>query len=290
MDRRQYLGAAGTVLAPAALAGCLGSGDGGADDVFVETAVNDLELDVEFAEDSDIREVSLIHEGELAAEATLSAGETRTSIRLVEYSNGEVQGIYPPGEHTLVATDADGGEHEHELTIEPASEIVNVGVLEDYPRRLAFQIENGGTGPDALVDITVTGEEVAQPFDINDGTSKRTLQKPAAADHEAVSHVPLPPGEAIEIVPSEDFLGFPVVTSYEPDADPAYYDSVEELEDEWAGETTDLDVVVQAAVHDLLADVEIRFDGEVSEQPGLSNHYNFSDLEVVDVETSTEAV
>lgn len=77
-----------------------------------------------------MREMNLIHEGSLASQAILEGGGSRTSIPLFEYSTGEVKGMYPPGDHTLVATDSDDQEHEHELTIEPASEIVNVDILE----------------------------------------------------------------------------------------------------------------------------------------------------------------
>ncbi|WP_114578462.1 hypothetical protein [Saliphagus sp. LR7] len=289
MDRRQYLGAAGTALATATLAGCVGSGDEDADGVFVETDVNGLDLDVEFTEDSDIREVNLINDGELGSHATLAAGETRTTVPLIDYGTGtrSVRGMYRPGEQTLVAIDADDDEHEHDLTIEPASEIVGVAILEEYPHRLAFRIENDGTGPDVLADVSVTGDDLAQPFDVEDGIDAHTFLEPPAEDAAAAAHLPLPAGETIEVVPSDDFLGFPVAVDRDPD-DPEEYDSVEELQEEWGSETTDIDVVVEATVHKLLADVEIRFEGDLSEQSGLSHFHNFTDLEILDVATDTE--
>lgn len=86
------------------------------------------------------------------------------------------------------------------------------------PEALTLDVpdRNGGTGADVLVDVMVSGEEAGQPFDVENGISNRTFLGPLADDHQAFFHVPLFPGETIKVVLSENFLGFPIVTSDEP--------------------------------------------------------------------------
>lgn len=180
MNRRQYLDAAGTAFTTSALAGCVGSGDRGEGGVFVETAVNGFALDVEFTEDSSIQEVTLIRNGELVNRATLQAGEYRTSIELVQHSNNDIRGMYPPGDHTLVATDDAGEEQEHELTIEPALEIVNVRVPEGDITGLLVEIENTGNGSGAFTPLGVLGEALHEVFPFEDHDARvNFLEYPA---------------------------------------------------------------------------------------------------------------
>lgn len=213
--------------------------------------------------------------------------ESHTSIPLVEYSNGEVKGIYPPGDLTLVATDDAGEEHKHELTIEPAVEIADVRVPDDDFQRLLVEIENTGNGPGALARLGVLGEELHEGFPLEDDASGANfLQHPADESPWFDSH-PLPAGGSMEIVPPDPVLGFVAITSYEPDPEPHWYDDPETLADELGGETIAVDVPILTATHNLTASVDVLLEGDVVERGRM--HY-FTEAQVDDVETSTEAL
>ncbi|WP_114578602.1 hypothetical protein [Saliphagus sp. LR7] len=287
MNRRQYLGTAGTAFTTAALAGCVGSGNEGEDGVFVETAVNETALDVEFPEDSSIRQVNLLQDGELVNQASLQAGEYRTSIQLVQHDDTQIQGIYPPGDLTLVATDDAGEEYEHEQTIEPAMEIADVRVPDDDFQRLLVEVENTGNGPGALARLGVLGEELHEGFPLeDDAAGANFLQHPADESPWFDSH-PLSARESIDIVPPDPVLGFVAITSYEPDPEPHWYDDPETLADELGGETIAVDVPILTATHNLTASVDVLLAGDVVERGRM--HY-FTEAQVDDIETSTKAL
>ncbi|WP_157972374.1 hypothetical protein [Saliphagus sp. LR7] len=275
------------MLATAALAGCLGSGEGEKDGVFVETAVNEFALDIEFTEDSSIREVKLLRDGELVNQATLQGGEYRTSIQLVQHDNKDIRGIYTPGDLTLVATDDAGAEHEHELTIKPALEIVDVRVPEDDITRLLIEIENTGNGPGALTRLGVLGEKLHEEFPLEDDDGGANFLQHPSDESDWHANFPLAAGESVEIVPPNSVLGFVAVTGHEPNPEPHWYDDPETLADELGGEIIAVDTLVQTATRSLTANVDLLLEGDVVEGGRM---FYFDEAQVDDIETSVEAL
>jgi hypothetical protein len=199
-SRRAVLGG---LAALAGLAGCTnrgsdggpggdGTSDGDPDPggPFAAVRVEGTTLVVELAEDASVDGVNVIGpSGSVFAEQRVATGATRVEIAL--------DTTYQPGEHRIVAVREGESVAETTLAIEPALEILGVGVGANNPDRMpdgmgnrtpseAFvEIRNAGNGPELVekllfldgvpnptTDIANTDEEadVSGIFDTESGT------------------------------------------------------------------------------------------------------------------------
>lgn len=170
-----------SIAGAAALAGCSESVSTD-EESFERVAVEETELVVELAEDTNGDLAVINPDGEVFAEADRTPGETRLRFEL---------GVnYTPGEYEVALVDEDEQIAETSIEIRPELEIVEVGIGENHPNRMPgdlpfaenqvlLVIENSGTGPESIRHLEITGsvpdpttkEEQNQSgiFDVEDG-------------------------------------------------------------------------------------------------------------------------
>lgn len=166
---RRELVAGGATLVATGLAGCTAGIDSG-NDVFESVDTNEGALEIVLADDTDISDVTLTTGGEVVNETSVSPGQTKVSFPLVEMGWDGVDWLYQPGEYTVTAREGDT-DHQHELTLEPETEIVNLRTVErNFEIFLEVVVANEGSGPDIVRDIDVTHDtvDVQLPFGESD--------------------------------------------------------------------------------------------------------------------------
>lgn len=128
--------------------------------VFRGTSFAGTDLVVDLVEDHGVEQLNLIGpDGRLFAQSTVAVGETRVNLRIIDIQP-MIGGFehYKPGQHDLVAVRDDKKES---LKIEmiPDLNIIDVrqyngGMESGDFGKLAVEIENVGTGPTWVYDIT----------------------------------------------------------------------------------------------------------------------------------------
>lgn len=159
---------AGLVAGTSVLAGCFdgtspensSSSDPPATSTISNIAVDGAYLVVDWREDRTVSAANLIGpDGQTFAETDVPAGETTTEIRLLDIDPG-VGGYdhYDPGQYELVAV-TDDGQDSMAVALEPDLQITDVQQYRDGDSpsdlgKLAVTVENVGTGPTWIYDIT----------------------------------------------------------------------------------------------------------------------------------------
>lgn len=190
ISRRRLL-QAGVLAGTAALSGCLGDGErstptgsAGSDDV-QELSIDGSDLVVRLREDHAVTRLNLIGpDGERYAGTDVATGETQATIQLLDIQPG-VGGYehYEPGTHEL-ATVTDEGSDSLDVDLVPDLRIVDVQQYRDGSRpsdlgKLAVTVENRGTGPTWVYDVTYQGAPNEQAnIDLVSDPGVPQLEKP----------------------------------------------------------------------------------------------------------------
>lgn len=196
--RRELLGGiAGTTIT--SLGGCTSSGD---TTVFETVTVEETDLVVELVDDHPLERLSIARpDGELFAEAPVQPGVSRKTFRVgVEYL---------PGEYELIGL-SDGSEHSStSLRIEPDVRVADLRLGRNHPQEIEddidpriaeteaiIDLENQGTGPDAVEVLNFSGDVPRPTPETRDGSGILDVQGGFTQDAEQVL---LPPGETVTI-------------------------------------------------------------------------------------------
>ena len=274
LSRREVL-RSGVLGSAAVVAGCLGDGSGstttapGTDSAgpISAVSVDGSDLVVELVENHDVSGVNLIGpDGSAFAETKIPVGETTTRIELLDIRPG-VGGYehYEPGLYELVAVGGSGSS-KMEVALEPDLRITAVEQYREGERpadygKLAVSVENAGTGPTWVYDITY---DDAPNF---------------AANNELVSGAGVPqltvPDNLVEAV-----IGPQNQRQYVGTTTPLQFgqESGASCEDR-----TTFSVIVGAPIgNPLEARVSVRMRGE-SRPVGLVDQYTCTEVEVMDL-------
>lgn len=164
VTRRRWLAVGGSALA-SLVAGCSGGSEPTPtpESVFRGTSFEGTDLVVDLREDHGVSTVNLIApDGSLFAEADVATGATRVGLEILRIRPASAGMIhYVPGAHELVAV---SGDETETTTVElvPELRIVDVQQFRDGTRggdfgRLIVEVENTGTGPTWVHDVTHIG-------------------------------------------------------------------------------------------------------------------------------------
>lgn len=152
---------AGTGLLGGALAGCsqMSGSTPTARSSIIGTSFDGPDLVVSLRDGHGVSQLNLIGpDGDLFGEADVAAGVTTARLQLLRIEPGSGMKHYAPGLHTLVAI-GDAAEESVPIELRPSLRIVNVEQYRDGTTpadlaRLALTIENTGSGPTWIYEIT----------------------------------------------------------------------------------------------------------------------------------------
>jgi hypothetical protein len=285
-SRRKFIAGASAAVV-GTIAGCTTAAELGigSNDVFESVGVDEYELVVELTDESDLSDLSVIRDGELWQESSISAGETKVTFPLLEMGNRDVRWMYHPGEYTVVAR---GGEddYEYDLTLEPDSQITDLEAYFDTEGRLAISVENTGPAPALIgdVEVTVPSGDLHETLEFGggeDGNSLIAYHNDVGGDTDYYEHFPIASDTSVTFRPHDSLFGFSVGSGWNsPDH---AFDSTDELEAEWKGEIAEVEIAIDG--WELLeATAEILFEG-TAVPPSVAGLTYFDNMQVVDFET-----
>ncbi|ELY59927.1 hypothetical protein [Natronococcus jeotgali] len=193
-----------------------------------------------------------------------------------------VDWMYQPGEYTVTAREGDT-DHQHELTLEPETEIVDLRAVERNSEIfLEVVVANEGSGPDIIRDIDVTHDavDVQLPFgESNSDGNGFQINVNGDRRGDFYTTLPLTVGGERVFETNSPVLGFDVSSQY---SDNGTYSDIAELESEWRDEEIDVPVRLGMAGDVLEVTATVRFEGEVVERSRSRGTY-FGGTTIVDV-------
>ena len=295
MDRRRLL-RAGAVLSATSITGCVGKIlPGDEQSVFKSINRRGTNLAVNLRPDANIQRVNLITpNGKQANYATLSSGESRAILSLLNRDFAQVKYAYTPGDNTVVAIDRDGDQHEKEVPLKPRLAAKSISLLgeersgnytehERYTNPV-IAIQNTGTAPALIIESAVQGSSVPAPKQLPTGRIALG-RRDISADLEQLgrkesastpfknrgrqSIVTIPPNESMKVITSYHPFGFTATAAT------MGKQVRQQLQNDWGEQTASATALLVGRTGRLKIPFSVRFAGTVKAATTAGEEYMY---------------